>query len=518
MSRRVGLVLAGLGTCLIVFAVLMPTWVSSRVLKFPLNQYASVTLAASNASYFSPTKLTELTGVNMEATYTIKGNAAAGSSSTAVWNQFVYVYDQTNKLPFQTMTRTFAFDRRTAQLINCCGANVNGDSSVQQTGYVGYVLPIGTQKQTYNVFDTSLNKPVPFTFAGTAIVNGILAYRFAENVSATQNGSQTLPGSLVGQSAASVTLPQYYENHVTYWIDPDTGALLNVTQNERVTLRDSSGAQALVLLDAYLAATPASVNGLVALDNSQRNKKFAVSTLLPLVTGILGVILLIAGILLARRPREDVKAGPSVGSPELAAAESRAADHPATQASLVPGLEDEPREATVESPVVKAEATPAEAAEPEAAQPKAAKLRAPKAEAAEAEAPKAEAPKAEAAKAEAAKAEAAEAPAEETQAEGEASKAEAPAAEGVAETPAAGSAGEAEAKADAQEAPAAEAKADAESQAPAESPKAEDSPAEAATAEMPAAASGESPEAAADASDDPPGTGPRRGRRGAHRR
>jgi len=510
MSRRVGLVLAGLGTCLIVFAVLMPTWVSSRVLKFPLNQYASVTLAASNASYFSPTKLTELTGVNMEATYTIKGNAAAGSSSTAVWNQFVYVYDQTNKLPFQTMTRTFAFDRRTAQLINCCGANVNGDSSVQQTGYVGYVLPIGTQKQTYNVFDTSLNKPVPFTFAGTAIVNGILAYRFAENVSATQNGSQTLPGSLVGQSAASVTLPQYYENHVTYWIDPDTGALLNVTQNERVTLRDSSGAQALVLLDAYLAATPASVNGLVGLDNSQRNKKFAVSTLLPLVTGILGVILLIAGILLARRPREDVKAGPSVGSPELAAAESGAADHPATQASLVPGLEDEPREATVESPVVKAEATPAEAAEPEAAQPKAAKLRAPKAEAAEAEAPKAEAPKAEAAKAEAA--------AEETQAEGEAPKAEAPAAEGVAETPAAGSAGEAEAKADAQEAPAAEAKADAESQAPAESPKAEDSPAEAATAEMPAAASGESPEAAADASDDPPGTGPRRGRRGAHRR
>src|SRR6266568_135377 len=130
--RRVGLVLAGLGTCLIVFTVLMPTWVSSRVLKFPLNEYASVTLTDSNASYFSPTKLT---GVNMEATYTIKGNAAAGSSSTAVWNQFIYVYDQTNKLPFQTMTRTFAFDRRTAQLVNCCGANVNGGSSVEQRGY-----------------------------------------------------------------------------------------------------------------------------------------------------------------------------------------------------------------------------------------------------------------------------------------------------------------------------------------------------------------------------------------------
>ena len=396
MRRRVGLVLAGLGTCLIVFAVLMPTWVSSKVLKFPLNEYATATLTASNASYFSPAKLTEMTGVNMEATYTIKGNAAAGSSSTAVWNQFIYVYDQTNKLPFQTMTRTLAFNRRTAQLTDCCGANVNGNSSVEQTGIAGYVFPIGTQKQTYDVFDTNLNKPMPFTYAGTDTVNGIQAYRFTENVSPTQNGTQVLPGSLVGESQASVVLPQYYEMHLTYWIDPDTGALLNATENEKLTLRNSQGAQALLLLDANLAMTPASVNGLVALDNSQRSKMTLVTTILPLVTGIVGVILLIVGILLSRRPREDVEGGASVTSPELAAAEpeedaDRSAQ-PVTQPSLVPGLDDEPQEATAESPAVQeeavqpeAEAAPAEAAtrgrsgraRTEAAQPEAAQAEAP---------------------------------------------------------------------------------------------------------------------------------------------
>ncbi len=341
MRRRVGLVLAGLGTCLIVFAVLMPTWVSSRVLKFPLNEYATATLTAGNASYFSPAKLTEMTGVNMEATYTIKGNAAAGSSSTAVWNQFIYVYDQTNKLPFQTMTRTFAFNRRTAQLIDCCGANVNGDSSVEQTGIVGYVFPIGTQKQTYDVFDTNLNKPMPFTYAGTGTVDGIQAYRFTENVSPTQNGTQVLPGSLVGESQASVVLPQYYQMHLTYWIDPDTGALLNATENEKLTLRNSQGAQALLLLDANLAMTPTSVNGLVALDNSQRSKMSLVTTILPLVTGIAGLILLIVGILLSRRREdvEDVEGGASATSPELAAAEPEDTDDSAqsvTQPSLVP--------------------------------------------------------------------------------------------------------------------------------------------------------------------------------------
>ena len=51
--RRTGLVLAGLGAFLIVFALLQAFWVTGQVIKFPLNQYASVTLADPNATYFS---------------------------------------------------------------------------------------------------------------------------------------------------------------------------------------------------------------------------------------------------------------------------------------------------------------------------------------------------------------------------------------------------------------------------------------------------------------------------------
>jgi len=352
MRRTVGLVLIGLGTALIVFAVLMTTYVSSRVVKFPLNQYVTATLVDNHASYFSPTKLTELSPVTMQATYTLKGNAAAGSDSTAVWNQFIYVYDQTNKAPVQTMTRTMAFDRRTAQLVNCCGSNVNGDSSVHQSGVVGYVFPIGTQKQTYQVFDANLLKPVPFTYGGTDTVNGIQTYRFVGNVAPTQNGHQTLPGSLVGMSQSSVTLPQFYQNKVVYWIDPDTGVLLNATQDEKVFLENPAGQQALVLFNANLAMTPASVNGLVAIDNDQRNKKFMVETLLPLVTGILGVILLVVGILLARRWRRDVGSartapgsGPRGTAEVPAPAPSPEATAPsAKRPSMIPGLADKPRE------------------------------------------------------------------------------------------------------------------------------------------------------------------------------
>ena len=360
--RRTGLVLAGLGAFLIVFAVLVASWVTGQVIKFPLNQYASVTLTAPNATYFSASKLTEQTGVTMEATYTIKGNAKAGSSSTAVWNQFVYVYDQSNKAPVQTITRTFAFNRRTAQLVNCCGANVGGNSSIQQTGYVGYVLPIGTKKQTYDVFDANVNKPEPFRYSGIGDVDGTQAYMFTENVAPTQNGTQTVPGSVVNSSAASVTLPQYYQTQTTYWIDPVTGALLNVTQNEKLTLRNTDGSTALVLFNADLVATQASIDGLVAIDNSQVSKASLVGTLLPLATGVVGLLLLVIGLIIGRRPQPDAEAVPSHREPELDAAESEAAT-----SSLVPGLDDEPREPTVASPVVReAAVSEAEAKEAEA--------------------------------------------------------------------------------------------------------------------------------------------------------
>lgn len=454
--RGVGLVLAGLGACLIVFALLMPTWVSSRVIKFPLNEYISVTLTDPSASYFSVANVAEKTGVDMEAVYTIKGDAAAGSSSTAVWNQFLYVHDVTNNIPVQSTTRTMAFDRRTAVLTNCCGANVNGDSSVDQRGYVGIVLPIGTERKTYDVFDVNLGRPVPFHYSGTDSVNGTEAYRFVGTVAPTQNGTQTVPGSLVGMSQASVTLPQYYQSQVTYWIDPVTGALLNVTQNEKLSLRDPSGTrQVLLLFDANLVATQNSVNALVAQDNSYVSKASFVSTLLPLVAGMLGLILLVVGILLTRRHRDDVEA-----AAPRAADEAGDADGPARSASVVPGL-DEPREATAESP----------AANEEAARPEA-----------EAAKPGTEAPA------------------------------------GAAATGTAATETESAAGAPAGDAAAAESHAPAESPR-AETPPAETPSAEAATVEMPPTPPAESPEAAADdAPADDSAPTPQRGRRGAHRR
>ena len=323
MRRNIGLVLVAVGAFLIVMAVVLPTWIVSQVVKFPLNEYETATLAASNASYFSATSLTEKTGVTMQATYTIKGDGAAGTSSTAVWNQYSYVYDTTNKQAVQQMTRRFAFDRKTGQLTMCCGANVNGDSSVQQRGYVGYVFPFGTKKQTYQIFDITLNKPVPFPYAGTTTVRGIKAYKFTEDVAPVQVATQTIPGSLVGKSAASVTLPEYYEIHLVYYVDPDTGALINVQEHQTMTLRDpSTGAQALMLFDAALKVTPAALTTIVGLDSNGRNELTLLKVILPIALGVVGVIALVAGLILGRKRRPTMDEELSVLSREYTSPEA----------------------------------------------------------------------------------------------------------------------------------------------------------------------------------------------------
>ena len=187
-----------------------------------------------------------------------------------------------------------------------------GDSSVQQRGLVGYVFPFGTKKQTYQVFDTTLNKPVAFPFAGTTTVHGIEAYKFTEDVAPVQIATQAVPGSLVGMSAASVTLPEFYEIHLTYYVDPVTGALINVQEHQTVSLHNpATGAQALLLFDADLKATPATVTNVVKLDTDGRNKLSLLKATLPLVLGLAGVILLVTGLVLGRRGRQPLDSEPA---------------------------------------------------------------------------------------------------------------------------------------------------------------------------------------------------------------
>ena len=325
MRRTIGVILAVLGVLLIVATALLPTWVVGQLKKFPLDEHQSATLVATNASYFSQKVLKPRTGVTIQATYTITGDPSQGNSSTAVWSQLSTVTDVTNHELIQQTTRTFAFDRRTGLLVQCCGESINGKPA-RQSGYSGALFPFGTKKQTYDVFDTTLLRPMPFVYSGTTSVNGIQVYEFTENIAPTPVATLKIPGALIGQKAALLTMSEVDQIHLVDYVDPVTGALLNVNEHQTVTLRDpATGATAAVLYDADLIATPATVANTTALDSSGRDELTLVTTILPIVFGVVGAAALAGGIFLARpRRMPQATAEADAAVPEMASSAAEA--------------------------------------------------------------------------------------------------------------------------------------------------------------------------------------------------
>ena len=308
MRRILGAVFTGLGAFFLVLAILFRFLVPGQVIKFPLNEYTVTRLTGTNASYFSQQTGTEVTGASVRAVSTTQGDVAAGSSSTAVWNNITGVFDVSSGgspgAPISYSSERLAFDRRTGVLVNCCGAAV-GTKRVHMSGQ-SYVWPIGTQKKTYQIFDTTLLKPEPARFTGTSTVNGMSVDIFAEHVSDQKIGTITLPGSLVGMpSQPEVTLPEYVTLTNTYYVDPGTGSPLKIVEAQTETLQNpSTGATALGLFHATLTTTPQSIAAAVHKAKTSDTEIAWVQDIGPLIGLLLGLLLIVLGIVML--VRDDV--------------------------------------------------------------------------------------------------------------------------------------------------------------------------------------------------------------------
>jgi hypothetical protein len=308
MRRVLGVVLTGLGAFLLVLALLFRFYLPGQVIKFPLNEYTVSDLTGTNVAYFSNASLSEVTGATVRAASTLQGDVAAGSSSTAVWVDYTGVFDITSGpspgTPIAYSSERIAFNRRTGLVVNCCGASIDGKP--QKMSGQGFVWPIGTQKKTYQIFDTTLLKPEPVKFTGTSTVDGMNVDVFVEHVVNQQVTTVSLPGSLVGvKGQSSVTLPEDLTATNTYYVDPESGSPLKMVENQTEFLKTSTGASALTLLHGTLTSTPQSIGAAVSTAKSYDTEITWVQDIGPLIAGIAGLLLLLIGVLLVLGQYED---------------------------------------------------------------------------------------------------------------------------------------------------------------------------------------------------------------------
>ena len=131
MRRGVGIVLVGLGVFFVALALLLRFYVVPSLLVTPIDQFAE-SFAPGTGTVFNPATLVEEDNVDMVAHRTL---------------------------------------RTTGEAVHCCGEAVDGVPTRHEG--LSYKFPFGTEKKTYQFFDTTAKKAYPMTYKGSDQIQGL---------------------------------------------------------------------------------------------------------------------------------------------------------------------------------------------------------------------------------------------------------------------------------------------------------------------------------------------------------
>jgi len=287
MRRTVAVVLVAFGVFFLAFAPMMRTWLSSSLMKTPLDYYSETVLEADGATYFNIEDVELVEDATLEARSTIRADVASSTDETVVWDQFTWVRDAETDFGITSSSRRAGHDRVTGEAVDCCDSMVN-DESVAQSGQA-WKFPFFTEQRDYDFYETTAREVVPMEFQGVEAVGGVEAYRFVQEVEDEVIGERTLPRSVAGmEGEGDVTGDEVFSITRTYWIEPVTGSPLKISEDQnRVVVVD--GEEVLTLFDAELVSNDASVQN--AVDNSEQGR-----TVLPLLQTTLPLVCLVAGV------------------------------------------------------------------------------------------------------------------------------------------------------------------------------------------------------------------------------
>jgi|tagenome__1003787_1003787.scaffolds.fasta_scaffold20835470_2 hypothetical protein len=293
MRRFLGPALLGVGVFLVVLGGLLKFYVADRVILTPIDQYAQTT-SPGPGSFLDPATL-QVRSSDLVAVRTLRGDVAASNRDTAVWDVSVVLSTGDQQLVQASIDRV-ATDRRSAEAVNCCGEAVN--SVPTRHSGLSYKFPFDTQKQTYQFWDANVKKAVPARYVSEETVQGLTTYKFVSQTDATQIQTQEVPGSLVGESAPSVQAPVYYTDTRTVWVEPKTGVIVKGSEQNRTTLRDSAGQDKTVVLQFDLTFNDDSQRSQAQLARDNIGKIDLLTTWLPLIGLLVGIVLIIAGVII----------------------------------------------------------------------------------------------------------------------------------------------------------------------------------------------------------------------------
>jgi hypothetical protein len=325
----------------------------------PADQEAQTVSIGQNATIFSAKELKQLDGLTLESKRVVRGDVAAAKTIGKKLDREVVVFDTAvvtdrpgytfpddssdlDKAPLSFVQERVVLDARTGEAIPWSTADgVDGEyitPSLVQTdrdyadddkpvfkGHEGLVLkfPFGTEKKTYQFWDTTLRKAFPITYKDTTKLDGLKVYVFEQDIPKQEvplAKPLEVPGNLVDEPGRdSVEAQRTYKNTRTLWVEPVTGAIIKGREQQFATIA-YNGEDKLTATQVTIAYDEATVRKNVkgATENghaeggyqSKATQLHLIGFWVPLLSLILGLLLLGFVALRSGRPgRPDGGAG-----------------------------------------------------------------------------------------------------------------------------------------------------------------------------------------------------------------
>jgi len=288
-------VLVLLGAFLLTTALLALLWVPGQVKKTPID-VNSVTRLVGEAKLADGDGGTAATPV--KATSTTHADSVLSTKDVVLfYNSSCLIKDPDGTAPdcvsaddpdgrlVSAGTDVFATNRKTALPVNDF-ENLPADAQAKD-GLMNK-FPFGVEQENYAFWDGVLQRSVEATYQGEETIDGLNTYKFLVDVPDTP-------------AEVSAGIAGHYSSQKTMWIDPVTGSIINQHEQQSRKVRGKP----ILELDFGFTDETVAANVEAAKENVSRLS--LLTSTVPMVGGILGLLALAGGLFLAftARPRHE---------------------------------------------------------------------------------------------------------------------------------------------------------------------------------------------------------------------
>ena len=339
MLRIAACAVLGLGSALLIAALLLSTYTAGKVAKIPLDIDTTL-VSDGHGTALDPNSLSTQHFVidrDVPLVAQVQLSVEAPANANLVTLQAGSSVRRTDRQKdsglLLAIVDTVTLNRRTALAASDdthSGGAVQKPRTIEddeppapillQHDGLSYRFPFHTKKESYSYFDPIAQEAFKADYQGQEDVNGLNTYRFTQNIGYNADGKLSGPvkypslypkdedGEVTATASAwnidaedpdeKITMTRYYAAQRTFWVDPVSGTIVKSAEHANHYYAREPEKPEVTLTEYKVTSTEETVEQQVSAARDERDRLALWSRVLPISLTATGLIGLVGGVVL----------------------------------------------------------------------------------------------------------------------------------------------------------------------------------------------------------------------------